>query len=55
MDKEELKTIIGDYLKENLTVSVFCNHEGDGYMSINVGILLDGEEIASGNDGFRIN
>ena len=55
MNKEELKTIIGDYLKENLTVSVFCNHEGDGYMSINVGILLDGEEIASGNDGFRIN
>ena len=53
MNKEELKTIIGDYLKENLTVSVFCNHEGDGYMSINVGILLDGEEIANQSDKTR--
>lgn len=53
--KEELENFIKEYIKENLKVSVFCNGSGDGYMTVNVNMSLDGEELAVEHDGFYLN
>ena len=48
---EEQKIELKEYLKENLGISVeLDNGQSLGYIAVKVKIVLDGEEIDSGND-----
>ena len=48
---EEQKIELKEYLKENLGISVeLDNGQSLGYIEVKVKIVLDGEEIDSGND-----
>jgi len=53
--KEDLENFIKEYIKENLKIRVLCNGCGDGYMTVNVSLSIDDEEIAVEQDGFYFN
>ena len=52
--KEELENFIKEYIRDNLSVGITCNHEGNGLMDIKVKLFLGDEQIYSDNDTFYV-
>ena len=46
MSKEELIS----FLKENLSITVFCDYDGCNSPQVNVNLFLCGEEICTSSD-----
>lgn len=54
MNKKELETIVGNYIKDNLRIGIFCDPDGDGHIKLNISLYLGGEEISKESESIFI-